>query len=273
METLPPEFEKERSNTPGNSANLGRFCLKDDWVYFCNAYGLYKETINKTNRKNLIPWGDCININVFEETIYFTNRLDNFYLYRINTDGSKLKRLNTEPSYHVQLVDNYLYYLTNHETCRNCRLIRMSLDGKKKHIVFTEHIRFFLIKDNWIYFLSEYSSGSFHCTLSKIHVNGFGFTNLFSGVIIPDFVIYDQEIYFDNNELGKYYGLCKMKLDGTELTRVTNYGAHFINATRQWIFFTDNNGILHRIDKDGSDLIILETEDPGWLTIIGDWIS
>jgi predicted small secreted protein len=116
-------------------------------------------------------------------------------------------------------------------------------------------------------------SGTFADTTTvQKQVNQYGATNgnLVNGGL---FAKQGDWIYFRN----KYenFSLYKMKLDGSNITKVSNIDCHAINIIGEWIYFS-NGSDEHRIYKmktDGTQVVKINNDKyVGRMLVVGNWI-
>ncbi len=78
----------------------------------------------------------------------------------------------------------------------------------------------------------------------------------------------DEWIYYANE---RDSGLYKMRLDGSESTKISDYGLN-ICIIDSWIYYTNSNGI-YRMHTDGSaDTLLIESQSVEEFTVADGWI-
>ena len=113
------------------------------------------------------------------------------------------------------------------------------------------------------------------------YINGNTAGNLYNGGL---FCEHNGTIYFSNpNDSGKLYS---MDSDGQNLKKLTNDNATYINADDNYVYYIRNNSsanlnynfisfhrnALVRIDHDGKNLVLLDTEPCLYASLIGNYI-
>jgi len=113
------------------------------------------------------------------------------------------------------------------------------------------------------------------------YVNGNTAGNLYSGGF---FCEYDDTIYFSNPDDGnKIYS---MNSEGTNVKKISNEAAGFINVDENYIYYIRNNphsvfsftyftfqqNSLCRMNKDGSNITILDSEPCNYAALCGNYI-
>ena len=115
-------------NTNGNITNWASVCEKDSKLYFQNTddeFSIYSSDIDGNNTQKLNSAPSYF-INVFNDYIFYVNENDDFKLYRMNLDGSDDKKLIDNKCYNVTVYNDYIYY-SNYDD--NQRLYKASIDG------------------------------------------------------------------------------------------------------------------------------------------------
>ena len=174
-------------------------------------YYLYKA--DKSGSKEVIYSGNVKNINIDDGFLYF-NKDDDYYnqgIYKIKNDGSNGKTLVNGINYLAQKSGDYIYYTTSFND-----ICRVKSDGSVKEEIYitdidTRYIDNINISGEWIYFSSYYDTSE---------------------------ELTDRCIY-------------KMKLDGSELTKVGQVDITKMNVSGEWIYYINAEG-LFKIKTDGS---------------------
>ena len=71
--------------------------------------GIYKSNIDGSASQCLIE-SNALRINIYKNYIYFSNWDDNHCIYRIDTDGNNIEKLNNIRSDNINIVGNWIYY-------------------------------------------------------------------------------------------------------------------------------------------------------------------
>lgn len=84
--------------------------------------------------------------------------------------------------------------------------------------------------------------------------------------------ILDDWIYFRNNS--ENGAICKIRLDGSEFTKLTSDNSSCLNVAGGWIYFRNNSdaSTLYKIKTDGTQKSKLNSFDTNTICIAGDWL-
>lgn len=125
-------------NTAGNLNNGGLFCEKNGLVYFSNPYdggALYSMNPDGTDIKRILSAkvkfisADGNHIYYYQQSASGTGGLgyirSPYGLYRVNLKGKDGECLTKEAIYDMQLVGNYMYYVTTGEDSPEFRKVKI----------------------------------------------------------------------------------------------------------------------------------------------------
>ena len=201
-------------------AGYSSFAVKDGWIYFSGMNAFCKVDTEGNNLQELCKIERPISFNIANDnviTIGSLNGQDDFHT-RINImgkDGSNLKKL--EEALHV-----YLYEIHN----------------------------------GWVYYST--TSSSLEKVLYRIDYNGDNKTLIFDGSAILK--LYDDKLYiFDRgtDKYDEYKGsiLYISDLDGSNLTKVSDYHMRVFNKNGDTMYFTnaDEGQKLYKIGVNGEN--------------------
>ena len=88
-------------------------------------------------------------------------------------------------------------------------------------------------------------------------------------------VAYDSEHMYFTNLDSTVKGLYSIRLDGTELKRISEHQPTFMNISNGWIYFDDTYSNLkgiYRMKIDGSEEERLSSNDGKYINVIGEWL-
>lgn len=131
-------------NTAGNANNNGMFCEYNGIVYFSNPYdngSLYSMNPDGTHLKKLIT-ANVSNINAGGKYLFYNQNVasgtpglgylrSSHALCRAKLDGSGVTNLSSDLIFNLQLIDNYLYYLTSTKNGPEFYKIKIDRSGKE----------------------------------------------------------------------------------------------------------------------------------------------
>lgn len=95
------------------------------------------------------------------EWIYFSNRKDNNYLYKIKKDGSELTLLTKTPAQNINVVGGWIYF-------SNQDIFKIKLDGSSLTKLLNENCVWCQVYNNWIYYINKSSSPK----LNRMKIDG-----------------------------------------------------------------------------------------------------
>ena len=113
------------------------------------------------------------------------------------------------------------------------------------------------------------------------YVNGNSAGNLYNGGFICE---YEDTIYFSNPDDG--HKLYSMSSGGSNIKKISNEAAAFINVDENYIYYIRNNpksdfsftyfsfqqNALCRMDKDGTDITVLDADPCNYASLCGNYI-
>jgi len=280
-----------RGNTTGNIVNRGTAAIQGDWIYYVSDNGgcLSKMHINGKHKERISD-DSCLFINVMDDWIYYSNVSDNNYLYGIRTDGTERTKLNDDYSENVSVVGDWIYYsrvvkeplgnygeLTSY-ILTEYHLYKIHTDGTGRVKIHDDKYMFMNVTEDWVYNL--------HCdNIYKIRTDGSEKIKLSDDQVDYVNVEGDWIYYCEVSESwdwhcrtpdsgGEFWGnLYKMRLDGTEKTKLNDDKCEYINVAGDWIYYFIFEN-LYKIRTDGSGRRKLRgnigyTMD---LSVVGNWI-
>lgn len=155
-------------------------------VYIIMRY-LTRTVLNENLSANGNTPGNLYNNGLFvqlDDTVYFSNPLDEGYLYVMNKDETSAKKLSSEVVYSLNAFGSYLYYSRNNLNDRNSSTIlrgsllgasRCDLDGKRVVTLNDTYTGSLVLVGNDIYFQkyeNDHIKDSTSCTIHKIGIAG-----------------------------------------------------------------------------------------------------
>lgn len=273
-------------NTAGNIYQGGSAAIQGDWIYFCTSDDkLYKIRIDDSECTLLT---NDINsmmgyLNVTGNWIYYQyHQRNDWGIYRIKTDGTDKEKLTDGSGGNIVVVGNSLFYLTD-----NNELAKLDLQTKRRKTFKIEYVNSFgIFKEKIIAYIA--GNKSFIMDLDGNNIEELNFGNSFGKSCISEydgfyyyvdiihtvattqrfimkrpinggnpiklaegfsFNIVKGWIYFDNSQDSN--GLYKMKLDGSEKTKLTDGYCGQFSIVCDWIYY--QNASFYRIKTDGTE--------------------
>ena len=233
----------------------------NEWIYYTDPQtknSIYKIRIDGTGKIQIYD-KPSINLNVYGDWIYFRNdesiRSKSEYcrnLCKIKTDGTCFTKVSDSELYDyngncscIGIVGNLAFF----NCTSNCAYIcKIDTDGLNDITIVDDRVgstsRRFDLKGEWIYFYKE-GVGNF-----KKKINGLNETAVQDGEIWTE----GDWVYFNKSD--KFY---KTNFNGSSLTDIISKPVNVICISDSWIFYTDNNNQLLKIDTDGRNETLLHS--------------
>lgn len=250
-------------NTAGNIYNDGLFCEYNGVVYFSNAAeggSLYSMNVDESNPRLLRPQ-KTRNILAGGDYLYYFHSgsskqsgfgqvqgMKSFARCRLN--GKDFTSLTSDVVVSAQLVDNYLYLLTNSNS--NPTLIKMNTDKSNLTVLGKEVIDPACARDGKIYFNGTADNHYLHCldtSTDSVAVVWKG--NLWYPVLIDDYIYY--------LDVANNYRLCRYNMSAHEINVLTNERVDCFNVGNGYIYYQTNSTepALKCMYTDGSNCFVV----------------
>jgi len=148
--------------------------------------------LNGKNEKVLSQDVDSFSLD--ENWIYFSNSFnDEYNLYKMDTNGENVTKLNDECSRCIILSGEYVYYTSHWEDGE--KLIRIKIDGTQRELVSVNQCQRINLHGNYIYYRNMSDSGN----LYRMNLDGSDDVKLFDGYvstinITDDFIAYARRV-------------------------------------------------------------------------------
>ena len=238
-------------NTPSNISSRGQVAQNEEWIVsLTGAAGwIFTTCINGTDRQMIDSRAGTIgNLNVIGDWIYHTRtyaHIDvpagrpSWYsggIYRMQLDGTRLERVSDDNALFVNVVDGWIYY-ANLNSIQNLYRIRTS--GRDRERLSDSIVGSLNVVGEWAYYSLA--------------------TQVYPSVAI-------------GNELLPDGGLYKIRLDGTERTRISDVNTQRFVVDNNWIYYIDSNWYFYRMRTDGTDVTRIIEDGVGSFHLFDDWI-
>lgn len=164
---------------------------------------------------------------VVEGYIYYEDWDDNFSLYRCNLDGTGEIEFPKGVAFYTVISNERVYYL---DTRDDYKCYTTTLDGRDKTLFIEKSCRELCLQDNVLYYSLDAGGIVAYDLNNKT-------SHKISKAKVRSMNVSGEWIYFANEE--KDYKLYKMKLDGTEVTKITDSPVELINVVGNLIAFRD----------------------------------
>lgn len=274
--------------TAGNNTNRGLAIEDKNKIYYSDGVALWSMNKNGTLKTKIIDESYAMNIQVFEDTIYYINQ-ETDGIYCVNKDGSNSHRISDDKAYSINVYNRRIYFMDRYN---NLYITSMSLTGKDKQVIKAVVANDMLIYNDYIYYITREGR------IGKIRVDGANNQILKTDVIQFDvsktgiYYTYDPRkndkpkgLYhldfdkdeetqllsetpysFNVHEKAIYYNhpiklsLYRMLLDGTNKTEVTGVNTTQINIAGEYIFYKnlEDGKKIYRVNLDGTNRMSLQ---------------
>ena len=258
-------------NTNANIINKGLACIKDEWIYYSTAEGLFRMKNDGSEQEKINLCEDIenhniyiTNLNVFDEYIFFRNFVKGFDSeYIVKSDGSNLRKIDSTGDLYVASGSFYTWddpIMTKYSN--NWDLIaEYYLNGVCSGYTIN-------VCEDWIYYCGEDNDGD--DAIQRVSVDGESKEILQE--VRTDYMVVDGDyIYYQGYHDHYVY---RMKTDGTEHELIFEKPILWnFNVASGWLYYTDREEvILCRVRVDGTDSQKLTSDWAKDINVVGDWI-
>jgi hypothetical protein len=275
-----------RGNTAGNLANDGFIAIQGDWIYYSFSFlgdiygrqGFYRVRTDGTGKEKLND-AICSNINIVGDWIYFT-RWYSFnpgsYIagfYRMRTDGTEMGIFIEGVIGDFIIVDDWIYYSHYDGT------YKIRLDGSENTRLLDRWVLSMDVWDDWIYF-----NNIGDLSIFKMRTDGSEITRLPNTELTHKIIIVGDWIFYEKRTQDQSKGwIYRIRTDGTDNTKVTDFYISTFNISGGWIYFygvdwdynngNPSQGGLYKMRLDGTEKTKISDIDYfGFMNVAGEWI-
>lgn len=257
--------EGEIGNTAGNLNNTGLFCEKEGIVFFANPYddgNLYKMNADQSDIE-LVYTLKAKYINVGDDTVFFYGQPASVAkglgsvvtkpgIYKVRSDGKKLKELTGITSQNMLLVGNNLYY--QHYTSKESTTFHvMQLPGGKDKELLNYMINPDCYYDGKFYFNGMYDDHYLYSyDVSTGAVDTIWEGDCWFPVYDGNYVYY-MDVYND-------YRLCRYSIPQNTIEILSNERLDCFNVYEDVIYYqvsSERQPALKRMRTDGSEVVTI----------------
>ena len=245
----PAQAENKPAASNGNTAaNLamdtdevtsGTLAQEGDTLYWSNPNDdsqLYFASQNGDSGFEKLVDAHATALNVVNGTLYYCNKLDNFSIHSVSTDGTNDRKLCSDACRELCYSDGWLIYVTE------SGVSRMSADGSDQPMELVPgKLRHVFANLGWVYFMEDNQGGG----LWRIPIDGGERQALLTDHHTLQYSIQDDQLYclIDG---GDSMDVIRMNLDGSDQTEV-------YASTEK----------IHSINTCGSRLLVVQSSSDG----------
>lgn len=207
---IQPSEEKplEQGNTNGNIKQMGYAVEKDGWIYYCDGDGNGKHELKDR-------------------------------LFKKKIDGSQKQNLSKNLAYQINVVGNYVYYISGEPG----PIYKINKNGGFSRKLERKRSSNLIVIGDTIFYRREYQG------LYRMDINGNRKKKLADNIL--EFSIYENTIYYTDQGDDCFYS---MDLNGRNVKKINNDHAKDINIEDGWIYYWDfNDSKIYKLRLDGSE--------------------
>lgn len=245
-------------NTEGNINNYGLVAETAESIYYANDIKLYKSDKDLENETVLVVEPGNLGkdtINVVNDWIFYRQGKE---IKRARTDGTNIDTIYRGYSLHMQVVGNWIYFISLGDDRKICRI---DVNGQNKEFLRNEEVDDMAIYDGKIYYSYKNQDDVY---LEVINTDRTGLQRL-ANIKTRNMIVDEEYIYYldDVEEI-----LYRMSLEDKSIEKLSNEQILKFIKDDNWIFYTlkdPNNSDwrykgLFRMNVDGSNLLALDSE-------------
>lgn len=166
----------------------------------------------------------------FDDWLYFGNPDDRYHIYRIQTDGSNLKKVVDARMEGFGDLTEWIYYIDTSEAGTPGKLARIKWDGSGKEILIEEHVEMLRTSEKYVFY-------AFENNIYRMNLDGSANMKLVSSDEKVCYMAYYEEvIYYSTNE-----GLFSITEDGTHPYHIKEGNFPEFQVRQNRIYYFDDN--------------------------------
>lgn len=227
------------------------------WIYYKGDKTLYRMQSNGSKNQKLGKIGSSDTFLIHGSYIFYTYKNE---LYRVNTNGKNNKKLSKYSSKLYGMQSNKLYFANALKTKGRYMIYRCNQDGSNREQIGESYYSGEAdILDNYFYYINTSSSGK-SSELYQMEKDGTNITVVDTGLIhtlktYKGFLYYNKTTSQIGAESGKgsLVKLNPLTYESESLAR----DANLIDVVDNYIYYTNNNHVLYRMDIYGQNRILV----------------
>jgi putative cell wall-binding protein len=240
-----------------------------DWVYYLKvsedeneSNKIYKVRTDGTGKTKVVD-DICFYVTVAGDWIYYMNATSpkGEGIYKVRTDGKlNTKLVSANFAYDISVSGDWLYYsLGEFYDDVQSEINRIKIDGTSKQNIYNcddldGGFMGTIVSGDWVYFMDAKPNDTqddLFYRIYKTKKDGSGKAEMVLEDQVLDYNVYDGWIYYLSDEENPE--LYKVKIDGTEKTKLNTSGTALINIAGDWIYYiSQNDDNLYRVKIDGT---------------------
>lgn len=231
--------EEITGNTLGNIANGGIIAQQGEWIFYIDSNNGDELTKSKIDNSSKLKLSDSPGyyINVIGDWIYYANETNDNHIFRIRTNGLDKQQINTFKSYSLNVVNDWIYYVNGSD---GNKIYKIKIDGTGNMKLNNYDSGRLNVVGGWIYYLRN-----------KVEEGEHGDADY-----LPSGILY------------------KIKIDGTNDSKVCDDEVSFFNVIGEWVYYNNvsDNLKLYKMKINGADKVKLNNDISYDINVSGNWI-
>ena len=254
--TLDYDFSKaSRGNLAGNIANSGYVVMKDEWIYYFDSEknSIYRVDIEGNNPVKITEDGG-FNLNVIDDWIIYSSESDG-KIYRVKLDGTKKEKVCDDKSNFLNVLGDWVFYVNESE---ENRIYKIKLDGSERIKINDIGSTRINVIGEWVYYCkleneNDENGENFYSPFGEIYkVKVDGTENSKISEVKASFLNVIDDWIY-YSDVNDGVSLFRMKINGSEVSKIVDGNCYYINVSKDSIFFSDMSSGLYKVDLDGTN--------------------
>lgn len=186
---------------------------------------------------------------------------DYFGLYKTSVSGAGKTKIFDKQASHINVVGDWIYFMNGYHLGG---LYRVKNDGSGLMKLSQTDVYWLQVVGDWIYYLGDGG-------LNRMKTDGTNRTRLTEDIVGSSnghILVSEGWIYYKNDsQSGNLY---KMRLDGSDKTKLDDTNIWFINVHQDWLYYGSSAG-FYKMKKDGTHKVKV-ADYVSLSNVYGDWI-
>lgn len=144
-------------NTDGNITNLGGACEKDGSVYYQDSKDYSLYKVSEGSEPVKLNSDPSYFINVMGDYVYYVNENDSFHVYRMKTDGSENQKIIDYTAYYMTVYKDSIYFVNYSD---NQNIYKADIDGGNCHKIVNSICYYPVIAEDKLYYIDYANDNS-----------------------------------------------------------------------------------------------------------------
>lgn len=251
-----PQLTHEFGNAWCNYANSSSVALVGDKLFMLfsdRIYQVFKDSSKKIYKYPGVGYNRLDHLSFSQNYFYFTNLNDDTQrVYRMSMDGkqvTKLYEVKADGIVNMMVIDSWIYVLTN-----DLDIVRLKSDRTQKTVLLYGKAMSFATDGNWIYYTDQNNKDIYKMRMDGTEEEKVAtLFNSNSNMQMEHIMVAGDWIYYLCSDRVDKYAFGKVKTDGTQKKNYSNSKIYSANVCGDWIYFGDEIG-LQKMRLDGTQI-------------------